>query len=313
MKIFFSFLFCIFFFGQSSAQDSVALNVKEPEYRFNKNRAFIVGGTVAVTYTSSLIALNQTWYKNYPKTSFHTFDDSGEWLQMDKIGHAWSAYNLSRASTSAWKWAGLSKKQSVLIGSLTGFSYLTVIEFLDAHSKNWGWSWADMAANIGGSSLFALQKLGWEEQRIQFKFSAHRKRYTPGLEMRADELFGESLPERILKDYNGQTLWFSFNLKSFLKKSNLPPWLNLSVGYGTDGMFGGYENIGYDKNGNINFNRTDIERRRQWYLSPDIDFTKIKTNSKFVRTILSGLNCLKVPAPALELSNGKLKGRWFYF
>jgi hypothetical protein len=313
VKIFFSFLFCIFFFVQSSAQDSVALNVKEPAHRFNKNRAFIVGGTVAVTYASSLIALNQTWYKNYPKSSFHTFDDSGEWLQMDKVGHGWSVYNLSRASTSAWKWAGLSQKQSVLIGSLTGFSYLTVIEILDAHSEKWGWSWADMAANIGGSSLFALQELGWKEQRIQFKFSAHRKKYESGLNTRADELFGESLPERILKDYNGQTLWFSFNLKSFLKKSNLPSWLNLSIGYGANGMFGGYENIGYDKNGNINFNRTDIQRRRQWYLSPDIDFTKIKTNSKLLRTILSGINCIKVPAPALEFSNGKLKGRWFYF
>ena len=138
MKIFFSFLFCIFFFVQSSAQDSLALTVKEPAHRFNKNRAFIVGGTVAATYASSLIALNQTWYKNYPKSSFHTFDDSGEWLQMDKVGHGWSVYNLSRASTSAWKWAGLSQKQSVLIGSLTGFSYLTVIEILDAHSEKWG-------------------------------------------------------------------------------------------------------------------------------------------------------------------------------
>ena len=272
-----------------------------------------MGGTVAVTYASSLIALNHTWYKNYPKSSFHTFDDSGEWLQMDKVGHGWSVYNLSRASTSAWKWAGLSQKQSVLIGSLTGFSYLTVIEILDAHSEKWGWSWADMAANIGGSSLFALQELGWKEQRIQFKFSAHRKKYESGLNTRADELFGESLPERILKDYNGQTLWFSFNLKSFLKKSNLPSWLNLSIGYGANGMFGGYENIAYDKNGNISFNRQDIKRYRQWYLAPDIDLTKINTKSKLLRTVLAGLNAIKIPAPSLELSNGKLKGHWLSF
>ena len=195
---------------------------------------------------------------------------------------------------------------------MTGFSYLTIIEILDAHSEKWGWSWADMAANIGGSSLFALQELAWDDQRIQFKFSAHRKNYPPDLKSRADELFGESLAERILKDYNGQTLWFSFNLNSFGWK-NIPPWLNVSIGYGAEGLFGGYENIGYDKNGNINFNRTDIMRRRQWYLSPDIDFTKIKTSSKLVRTILSGLNMLKMPAPALQFSDGKLKGRWFHF
>ena len=312
MKIFISFLFAIFFFLPSTAQDSVTIHLKETVPNFNKNRALVVGGTVAITYTSSLIALNQTWYKNYPKSSFHTFNDSGEWLQMDKIGHGWSAYNLSRGATSAWRWAGLSSKQSVLAGSVTGFSYLTIIEILDAHSEKWGWSWADMAANIGGSSLFALQELAWDDQRIQFKFSAHRKNYPPDLKSRADELFGESLAERILKDYNGQTLWFSFNLNSFGWK-NIPPWLNVSIGYGAEGLFGGYENIGYDKNGNINFNRTDIMRRRQWYLSPDIDFTKIKTSSKLVRTILSGLNMLKMPAPALQFSDGKLKGRWFHF
>ena len=266
-----------------------------------------------VSYAASLMALNQTWYKNYPKSSFHTFNDSGEWLQMDKVGHSWSAYNLSRASTSAWQWAGLSERHSVLLGSLTGFSYLTVIELLDAHSEKWGWSWADMAANVTGPSLFALQQLAWNEQRIQFKFSAHQKKYSSELKTRADELFGNTLPERILKDYNGQAYWLSFNLASFSHKNNLPGWLNISVGYGADGMFGGYENIAYDKNGNISFNRPDIKRHRQWYLSPDIDFTKIRTKSKFVRTILAGINAIKVPAPSLEFSNGKLKGHWFYF
>src|SRR4029079_12812998 len=93
------------------AQDSPKIN---SEYRsanspaLNKKRAIIVGGGFAVTYTSSLLALNQTWYKNYPKTSFHTYNDSGEWLQIDKIGHGWSACNLSSLSTAAWKWAGLS-------------------------------------------------------------------------------------------------------------------------------------------------------------------------------------------------------------
>ena len=279
----------------------------------NKNRVLIVSATSAAVYVTSLIALNETWYKDYPKSSFHTFNDAGEWLQMDKVGHGWSAYNLSRLSSASWKWAGISENKSVILGTITGFSYLTVIEILDGHSANWGWSWADMAANAAGSSLFAAQQLGWKEQKIQFKFSAHRKTYEPDLEMRADELFGSSLPERILKDYNGQTLWWSFNINSFLHKKFIPPWLNISVGYGAEGMFGGYENIAYDEDGNETFNRTDIKRYRQWFLSPDIDLTKINTRSKFLRTILAGLNAIKIPAPSLELSNGKLKGNWLHF
>nr|MBA2745208.1 DUF2279 domain-containing protein [Flavisolibacter sp.] len=84
-------------------------------------------------------------------------------------------------------------------------------------------------------------------------------------------------------------------------------WLNLAIGYGAEGMFGGYENIGFDKNGNLNFDRRDIPRTRQWYLSPDIDLTRIKTNSKFLRSAFYVLNMVKIPAPALELSNKKLK------
>ena len=293
------------------AQDtSVTLH---PTDRITKKRIAIVAASSAAVYGTSLLALNQTWYKSFPKTSFHTYNDAGEWQQMDKVGHAWSVYNLSKLSTAAWRWSGMSEKKSVLAGSITGFSYVAIIEILDAHSEKWGWSWADMAANTTGSFLFAAQQLGWKEQRIQFKFSAHRKKYSPELNERANELFGSSLAERILKDYNGQTLWLSANINSFLREKNFPGWLNISIGYGAEGMFGGYENIAFDKNGNISFNRPDIKRYRQWYLAPDIDLTKINTKSKLIRTVLAGLNAIKIPAPSLELSNGKIKGNWISF
>jgi len=291
----------------SHAQDSLQ---QEIDY---KKRQWLVAGLSVAGYGGSLISLNNAWYNKYEKTAFHTFNDSKEWLQVDKVGHAWSAYNLSRASSSAWQWAGLKKNKAVWIGSASGFTYLTVIELLDAHSARWGWSWADMGANLFGSSLFAAQKLLWSEQRIQFKFSAHRKDYDASLNKRVDELYGSSLPERLLKDYNTQTYWLSFNAKSFFPKSSLPAWLNVSIGYGAEGLFGGFENRAYDKNGAVIFDRQDIKRYRQWYLAPDIDLTKIKTKSKFLKTTFSVLNSVKIPAPAIELSNGKLRTRAIVF
>lgn len=278
-----------------------------------KKRKLLVGSLSAAGYGGSLFFLNKAWYKQYPKTSFHTYNDAGEWLQVDKVGHAWTAYNTSRGTTALWQWAGLSETNAVLAGSLSGFAFMTVIEILDAHSAEWGWSWADMTANFSGSFLFAAQQIGWKEQRIQFKFSPHKKKYPTDLKNRADDLYGASLPEKILKDYNGQAYWLSFNLNSFLHEKKWPSWLNLAVGYGADGMFGGYENIAVDKNGSLTFNRPDIKRYRQWYLSPDIDLTKIKTSSKFLRTALSAFNSLKIPAPALEFAKGKIKTHWLYF
>jgi len=54
--------------------------------------------------------------------------------------------------------------------------------------------------------------------------------------------------------------------------------------------------------------RSDIVRYRQFYLSPDIDLTKIPTNKKWVATLLEVLNIIKIPMPALEVNTlGEVK------
>jgi len=295
------------------AQDAPAATDSTASFNRKKRITWVAAANLGF-YGGSLAALNAAWYKDYPRTGFHTFDDSREWLQVDKTGHAWTAYTTGKYLTEMWEWAGLPRKKAVWAGGLSGAAYLTVIEFLDGHSSEWGWSWSDMGANVFGSSLFIGQELLWKEQRIQFKFSFHHKSYSdPVLNTRARSLFGNPWYERMLKDYNAQTYWFSANLHSFFRQSGLPEWLNIAVGYGADGMFGGFENSWTDKNGTA-ISRYDIARKREFYLAPDIDFTKIRTRSKFLRTTFSLLNAFKCPAPALMMnSKGKLKAFALYF
>jgi hypothetical protein len=273
----------------------------------NNARKWLVGGGTAIIYGTSFIYLNEAWYKDYPRSSFHSFNDFGEWMQMDKIGHAWTAYTASRISSAMWQWAGVNKNTAVLLGSGTSLLYMLSIEYLDGRSAEWGWSWGDVGADIFGAGLFAAQEKLWSEQRLQLKFSSHRINYEPDLTPRVDNLFGKSLPERLLKDYNAQTYWMSFNINSFLKIEHFPSWLNLSIGYGANGMLGGRENLVRDENGNTTFDRRDIQRYRQLYLAPDIDLTKIKTRSKFLHAVFGALNSFKFPAPTLEFSNNKVK------
>ena len=279
----------------------------------NKKRVLTAISLHAVGDAGTLVILSKAWYKNYPKTSFHTYNDSREWLQMDKAGHAWTAYNIATHSAGLWKWTKLDTKKAVLLGGASALGFQTILEYLDAHSAAWGWSWADMGANVFGTALFTAQELKWEAQRIQFKFSSFPSSYDPSLRERAHDLYGNNYATRLLKDYNAQTYWLSFNGRSFLPKSGLPSWLNLGFGYGARGLFGGYQNMAKDKNGAVTFYRPDVARKRQFYLSPDIDFTKIKTRKKSVRTVLWLLNVIKVPAPSLELSGGKLKGHFLSF
>lgn len=285
------------------------MSIQKSQYQFHEGRKWFVGGVTAAGYGGSFLFLNTAWYKDYPRTSFHTFNDNGEWLQMDKAGHVWTCYNTSRLTTNMWQWAGANGKNAVLYGTGSSLLYMLSIEYLDGRSAEWGWSWGDVAANATGALLFASQEWAWKSQRTQLKLSLHYNRYgEPGLQKRANDLFGQSWQGRLLKDYNAQTYWLSANLKSFFPKTSLPVWLNVSLGYGANGMFGGYENVAYNKpDGTLTFDRRDIKRYRQFYLSPDIDLTKIKTRSRFLRSVFSALNVLKFPAPALELSNGKLK------
>jgi uncharacterized protein YfiM (DUF2279 family) len=279
-------------------QDSLTANQK-------KQRSYLIGGIHTGVYGGMFAGLSAAWYKDYERSSFHVYNDAKEWQQMDKIGHTWTVYTASRWSYGMFTWAGIKNTKATWLSSGSALAYMLSIEYLDGRSAVWGWSWPDVAANSLGAALFTAQQLTWKEQKVVLKFSTHRVEYEAELLNRANDLFGKSLPQRLLKDYNGQTYWLTVPLPK-----SLPTWLKIAAGYGAKGMLGGYDNIAHDADGNITFTRSDIKRQRQWYIAPDIDLTRIKTRSKVLRTVFYTFNSLKFPAPALELSGGKLKGHW---
>ncbi|WP_430467883.1 DUF2279 domain-containing protein [Winogradskyella ouciana] len=273
----------------------------KPSDTLNKPRRNAVIISESSLATLALIGLDQLWYADYPRSSFKTINDSGEWLQMDKFGHVFSSYQLGRIGANTLNWAGISKKDQLLFGSTLGLGFLTAVEVMDGFSEEWGFSWTDMAANVTGTGLYVGQELLWKEQRILLKYSFHR---TDFAKQRPDKL-GNGLFEEFLKDYNGQTYWLSANLNSFFKTDYIPNWLNLAFGYGADGMLTG------DPNDPLFLNQN---RTRQYYLSLDIDLTRIKTNSNVLKTIFDVFNVIKIPFPAIELnSEGRLKMYYFYF
>lgn len=272
----------------------------------HKKRLKGVFYTQAGLWTVSMAGLSQLWYNDYSSVGFHSFDDSDEWLQMDKVGHTMTAYYLGKIGYESYRWSGLSNKKSAWAGGALGFTYLMGIELLDGMSEGWGFSWSDVAANTAGSGLFIGQQLLWEEQRIQLKYSYHNTdfpQYRPGL-------LGESWNEKLLKDYNGQTYWASFNIKSFAPNLKIPGWLNLAVGYGGDGMVGGKYNPREHEGVQIPY----FKRQRQFYLSPDIDLARVKTKRKWLKYTLTLLSFIKVPAPTISVNeSGVWKGHWLYF
>lgn len=269
----------------------------------NKKRRTAVYVSEAVIGAAVLVGLNEAWYSQYERSSFHSLNDNSQWMQMDKFGHMFSSYYIGKMGMDALAWAGETKKNQLIYGATLGFVFLTTIEVLDGFSEEWGFSTGDVMANAVGTGLLIGQELLWDEQRIQMKFSFQTTAYA---ENDPDKL-GSTTLEQILKDYNGQTYWLSVNLWSFFKESKLPKWLNVSLGYGANGLPEG----SYDYS---TMPPEPVESYRQFFTSVDVDLTKIKTNSDFLKTVFNVFNFVKIPAPTLEYrSNGEFKFHFLYF
>ncbi len=262
--------------------------------------------TVVITEVATGVVISAglyfLWYRKHPRSHFHFFNDNGEWLQMDKIGHATTAYNVGAIQYDLMRWCGVSNNTAITVGGLTALGYMSIIEIFDGFSSKWGFSKGDMVANIFGAALFAAQQKGWNQQRISMKWSFHMSPYA---KYYPAEL-GTGFLSRMLKDYNGQTYWLSFNVASFLPtNSGFPYWLNLSAGYGAEGMIGARSNPAMIDGKII----PDFPRYRKFYFAPDANLYSIPTNSSLYNAAAYLTRFSKVPAPALEWS--KLKGLRF--
>ncbi len=273
-----------------------------------KTRKIILLGSSAALTAGSLVYLNNAWYSQYNTGKFHFFNDNSEWLQMDKAGHVFTTYQMGRLMMGAFDWAHFNKKQKLFIGGAIGLYYMTAIECFDGFSNGWGFSLGDETANILGAGLVISQEAYWNEQKILIKYSYAQS----GLAQYNPELLGKNFYTQILKDYNGQTYWLSANPSSIFKIGDkFPKWLNLAFGYSAYGMLGGHYNnfVVEDEDGNV----LNFERQRRFYLSVDLDLTRIKTRSKVLKKVLSAFNMLKFPAPALQFSNKGVRGYFLYY
>lgn len=305
------------FAQNTSWQDS--LTAKQKTIR----KSILLGATGLYTATS-LSYLDLIWYKPYKSSNVHFFNDNTEWCQMDKCGHTFTTYNSAREVYRAMRWAGYTRKQSIFYGEAYGTLYMTTVEIMDGFSSAWGFSWGDEVANVTGSLLFTLQQYYWDEQRIHWKYSFHPTSFAA----QRPSVLGNNLLSETIKDYNGQTYWLSVSLASFFKKeTKFPKWISLAFGYGATGMISGKSNVIVNPDGTTAVNSinnqsiiigangtaTPYYRYRKYYFSLDIDFTKIKTKSRFLQSVFSVVNGFKLPFPAIEFDKHGTNFKPFYF
>ncbi len=271
----------------------------QPADTFQRPRSVLVHCSMGIGYGLSMFALGKAWYANEDLVSFHFFDDSHQWKQMDKLGHAYSTFFTSNWFSALHRWSGMDRWKAMWLGAAEGFVAVSSIELFDAYGESWGFSWSDVFANASGAGLSILNESLWQETRLMLKWNYLPSPYVYDPDF--ERLFGRTFPEWMLKDYNGQSYWLSLKVDPFLPegrfKDSYPDWLNIAVGYSAFGLEGSYE----DPAGSWT-----TREYRQYYISLDLDLSEIHTRSAFLNVLLHTLNYVRIPLPAFQINRNGL-------
>jgi len=284
-------------YNQPAETDTTHLNKKILTRALISESAFYIGG---MSY------LQFIWYKDHLRVPFHYYNDNKGYNQIDKFGHAFGSYMESYISYNWLRHAGVKKTPALIFGGTIGIVMQAPIEVFDGIYEGWGFSWGDIIANTAGSAFLIGQELLFNEQLIKYKLSYWGSSYRN----MANGYLGENAWGGFFYDYNGHSFWLSMPVNRLVPAKKIPDWLNVAVGYGANGMFGEFKNIKYYQGVWI----PETERYRQFLLSLDIDWTKIKTNSRFLNKVLKAMVFIKLPFPTFEFNTlGKAKGYWMYW
>jgi hypothetical protein len=282
----------------------------------HRKRAVVSTGAIGGLYSIFSVGLYNTWYRKYEQESFHLFNDVGEWSNMDKYGHIYTAYVQGKIVHGFMRWAGLNQRRAIWRGVIGGVLFQSTLEVMDGFSAKWGFSLADMGSNVVGTSIFAAQQWIWDDQRIALKINSLPRPYpnemivsvdgssSTTLATRAQDLYGKGSLERMLKDYNAQVYWLSINVNSMIGGSNpWPKYLNVALGYGADNMYGGFENR-WEIQGDIyELDRNKYPRIHQFYIGLDIDYRRLGIKNPLLQSLAKTLDHFKVPSPTLEINS----------
>lgn len=263
-------------------------------------RQYKLYSKLSIGYGTTMLGLYFAWYKDYPLSKFHFFNDNDQWLLMDKFGHIFSAYQLNNVLFFSSIKACIPYNKALIYNSLTTLMILNSLEIYDGFSSQWGASLGDVVANIVGISMFTLQQYLFKKQIFQIKFSYYPSRYPKY----RPSLLGRNHFEQILKDYNAQVYWLSVTPSSIIKNNILPKWLSIALGYSVNGMIAAETKIVSDSNIPFAFMH---HPQKQFYISPDIDWQQLHFISKLRPSFIFILNAVKLPLPSILFFDNKVK------
>jgi len=266
--------------GPLHAQDSTNINT---------GRFILIGSAAAATIAAVHIYQKDAWWQG--ESEPFRFENDWEYaLNIDKFGHAYGGYAESKLATNILRWSGFNGNTSTFYGSLIGFFYQTYVEIDDGYHKAYGFSPGDEFSDIIGASIPLAQETFPFLSNFSMKYSYYpSSQYLNDLKTQTFRVF--------IDDYEGSVYWITMDPHFLMSKelsASIPRWLGISLGLAAHNL---------DENGGGN---------RLYYLTLDYNFSKIETQSDFLKALLGAMDFFHFPAPGFGIEDGKMKVGIFY-
>jgi len=252
-------------------------------------RVALIGGVTLGTVIPVHLYQQSAWWQGQ-RAPFRFENDWKYALNVDKVGHMYAGYILSRTFGYMLRWSGLSEHSSTFYGSVFGLSYQMYVEVEDGFHRDYGFSPGDAFSNMVGATIPLAQSTFPVLKNFAFKYS-----YWPSSKY-LDELHAGQA-RAFLDDYQGTTVWLAVDPHFFIGNGAarvVPPWLGLAIGMAARDL---------DLNGN---------GRRIYSLALDYNLSKIDTDSDLLQAIFTLIDYIHLPAPGIQFEGNHIRVGVFY-
>lgn len=250
--------------------------------------ALVIGGTLGTVIPVHYYQQHAWWQGE--RAPFRFENDWVYALNVDKLGHMYAGYLLSRSFGYTLRWSGFSDHASTFYGSVLGLSYQLYVEVEDGFHKDYGFSPGDAFANMIGATIPLAQATFPVLQNFSLKYS-----YWPSSEYVDDLKAGQS--RAFLDDYQGTSVWLAMDphfMMGGTLRDAVPGWLGIAVGVSARDLTGSGGG------------------RRRLSLALDYNFSKITTDSDVLHSLFTIIDFFHLPSPGIMLDGTKLRAGVFY-
>jgi hypothetical protein len=252
-------------------------------------RLVLVGAITLGTVAAVHIYQARAWWQGQ-RSPFRFENDWDYAMNIDKLGHAYGAYTLSHLFTYSMDWGGLSHSTSIYYGSVLGLAYQLYVEVEDGFHRDYGFSPGDAFSDVVGASIPLAQERFPVLKNFSLKWS-----YSPSTEY--VDAVRAGVGRVFIDDYQGQTYYITMD-PHFLMGDHppwwIPPWLGVGFGFAVRDMY------------------STETRHRRYVFALDYNFSRIDTDSGFLKALFTALDHFHLPAPGIVLERSTVKFRLAY-